>query len=90
MFELFIALCVILVCLLYKSTRKPDKFPPGPPTIPFLGAATLFPKEVKDGKKKFQTHMQETYGPISGAYLNGRNPTVVLSDFEVIKELYKR
>ena len=89
MFELLIGLCVILVCLLYKYSSKPDKFPPGPPRIPIIGSFTLLPKEVRNGKKKFQTYMQEAYGPISGIYIGG-NPSVVLSDFELIKDLYKR
>ena len=82
MFELLIGLCVILVCLLYKYSSKPDKFPPGPPRIPIIGSFTLLPKEVRNGQKKFQTYMQEAYGP--------GNPSVVLSDFELIKDLYKR
>ena len=89
MFELFIGLCVVLACLLYKYSQKPDKFPPGPPRIPLIGSSAFMPKEVKDGKKKFQIHMAETYGPISGTYV-GNTPAVILSDYELIKDVFKR
>jgi hypothetical protein len=31
------AFVVLLLVRIYKSTRKPDKFPPGPPRLPVVG-----------------------------------------------------
>lgn len=71
------------------SFGKPDKFPPGPATLPLIGSFPFLPSEVKHGKKKVQTYLQETYGGISGLFLNG-GPMIVVSDFHLIKELYKK
>jgi len=38
---MWIYICAILclgVLLLYKSTKKPNRFPPGPPRLPFIGS----------------------------------------------------
>lgn len=51
--------------------------------MPFL------PIEVKKGKKKMSIWMQEEFGPISGLYM-GQKAVVVVSDFELIKDLYKK
>ena len=60
MFEILVAIVTLgFVFLFAKYGVKPAKFPPGPPRIPFVGSLPLLPKEVRNGKKKFQTYMQE-------------------------------
>ena len=34
------------------------------------------------------TYLKETYGPIAGAYI-GTRPMVFLTDYNLVKELYK-
>lgn len=90
MIHYLVAILVLFSYWFWKNyVRKPHKFPPGPARIPFVGSLFVIPDEVKKGRKKLQTWMQETYGSISGIYF-GQNPVVVVSDYNLIKDLYKR
>ena len=60
MFEILLAIVTIIFVFLFaKYGIKPAKFPPGPARIPFIGSLPFLPSEVKNGKKKFQTYLQE-------------------------------
>jgi len=73
--------CLVLV-LLFKSTRKPHGFPPGPPRLPCMGGIWFF---FKDGSLlQSLRRMVNKYGPVSGVYL-GNKPFIFLSDYETIK-----
>nr|AKH03513.1 cytochrome P450 3075B2 [Paracyclopina nana] len=92
MLPLLLSILLISVTSIWlwkKLVAKPDKFPPGPPRLPLIGSLPFFPAQVKNGKQKMSTWMQETFGPISGLYL-GKRPMVILSDFDLIKDLYKK
>ena len=89
MIEYIITFAIVSLFAIYKWSSKPDKFPPGPPILPFVGSLPFLPPEVKQGKIKFQTYLQQAYGPIAGVYMNNR-PVVIVSEFNLIKDLYKR
>ena len=79
---LFIVFFALLAYLVYKSTRKPERFPPGPPKLPIVGSlpylenATSFAHMMIGAAKK--------YGPVSGIFL-GRQPTVIIADYTILK-----
>ena len=84
------AICTLLFVYFWRHhVVKPHRFPPGPARIPLLGSVYFLPPDVRKGKKKFTIYLQETFGPIAGIYL-GNKPSVVVSDFALIKDLYKR
>lgn len=88
---LFIAVLVILLVLwVIKGSRKPANFPPGPPRVPLLGSVPYLKDKVKP-PCIFHSFMnlKKDYGTIVGFYI-GNNPTVLVSDYEVVKELFKK
>eukprot|EP00093_Oithona_nana_P007338 07338.XXX_25634_23310_1 [CDS] Oithona nana genome sequencing. len=84
-----LTLSLFILGYLKKYFVKHPKFPPGPKRLPFLGSLPFLPEDVKKAKKTIQTYMAETYGPISGLYIANR-PMVVVSDYNMIKDLYKK
>ncbi|XP_076808672.1 cytochrome P450 2C30-like isoform X2 [Clavelina lepadiformis] len=83
MFDFTIAaLFVVTFVGVYYWYRRPNKFPPGPRGIPFLGVIPLFGKwperQCNEWKKK--------YGPIFSVRALGRQKWIVLNDFESINE----
>ena len=38
MMLIIVSVLTLLLLLIYKSTRKPEKFPPGPPRLPIIGS----------------------------------------------------
>lgn len=44
LFQLAIALSVITLLKHFVASRRPRNFPPGPPTVPFLGNLTQVPR----------------------------------------------
>ena len=92
MFEYFLGFVTLVLCLSrfwYKYLFKHKNFPPGPPRIPILGSLPFMPNSVKEQKISIQNYMNENYGPLSGLYVANR-PMVVVSDYNMIKDLYKR
>ncbi|KAG9698594.1 putative cytochrome P450, partial [Aureobasidium melanogenum] len=63
--------------------RRPQEYPPGPPTLPLIGNLHLMPK--KNGHLQFQKWAQE-YGPVYSLVL-GTKVFVVLSSDQAIKDL---
>ena len=64
------------------------KYVLGPPRLPLVGSMPFIPKVVRSGEKRMSTYLKETYGPIAGAYV-GTRPMVFLTDYNLVKELYK-
>jgi hypothetical protein len=75
----------IIVVLYYgrKVGSRPKDYPPGPPTLPFIGNLHLMPKE--------QPHLQfkkwaDEYGPIYSLVI-GTNTLIVVSSGTIVKDL---
>lgn len=67
---------------LYRSTRKPEKFPPGPPKLPLVGGLFHFIK-----RKSLLHSMRalvDKYGKVSGVYF-GNQPAVIIADYNILK-----
>ena len=86
---LVVFVAVLIVIWIYKQTRKPAKFPPGPPRLPILGSLPFLV-----GSKKRSSPLSgiddniKKYGPVFGFYF-GQAPAVVLADFESVRETFK-
>ena len=86
-------LILIITWCLWKSTRKPQNFPPGPPRYPFLGSIPFLMSRQKDKdgnviKKNLILNLLDQFGDIVGFY-HGQDPAVVCSDYETVKNLLK-
>jgi hypothetical protein len=80
---LFAALVVAVVYRLSRIGQRPKGYPPGPPTLPFIGNLHLIPKK--------KTHLQfkkwaEEYGPVYSLML-GTKTMVVLASDQAVKDL---
>jgi hypothetical protein len=62
--------------------KKPSKFPPGPPKVPFLGGTPFIMQRgsLFHGLRKLVSE----YGPLSGFYF-GNTPVVVVADYQILK-----
>ncbi|SPJ78457.1 related to O-methylsterigmatocystin oxidoreductase [Fusarium torulosum] len=68
----------------YLASLRPKNFPPGPPTVPFLGNLT----QVPPSKAFLKFHeMQADYGSIIGLKIGSQN-FVVLNSYKHVKALY--
>ncbi|GAW19712.1 hypothetical protein ANO14919_092010 [Xylariales sp. No.14919] len=74
---------VILLYRLSRTGRRPEGYPPGPPTLPVIGNLHLMPK--KKGRLQFERWANE-YGPIYSLVL-GTQVMVVISSDKVVKDL---
>jgi hypothetical protein len=77
------ALIAVLVYRLSRTGSRPANYPPGPPTLPFIGNFHLMPKE--------KTHLQfqewaDQYGPVYSLVL-GTKTIVVLNTDRAVKDL---
>jgi hypothetical protein len=77
------ALIAILAYRLSRTGSRPANYPPGPPTLPFIGNFHLMPKE--------KTHLQfqkwaDQYGPVYSLVL-GTKTIVVLNTDRAVKDL---
>eukprot|EP00092_Neocalanus_flemingeri_P024062 GFUD01026100.1.p1 GENE.GFUD01026100.1~~GFUD01026100.1.p1 ORF type:complete len:533 (+),score=117.47 GFUD01026100.1:101-1699(+) len=82
-----IALTLVFLVIVWIATKKskPDKFPPGPPSLPFLGSVP-FLLGYKGVLSTFY-NLTKKYGPIVG-YISGGRPKVIIGDADIIRELY--
>lgn len=79
---IYIVFFALLAIFLYKSTRKPEKFPPGPPKLPMVGS---LPYLNKSGSfAQISIDLAKKYGPVCGLYL-GRKPMVIVTDYNILK-----
>ena len=72
---------------LYKQTRKPEKFPPGPPRWPVIGSIPYISNKENSLLLGLRQPVAK-FGPIMGFYI-GSEPAVLVADFEVLKEICK-
>ncbi|KAK7085879.1 hypothetical protein SK128_006582 [Halocaridina rubra] len=77
-----LTIMVILLTLVYRSTRKPKGFPPGPPRYPLVGYAPFLEKHLVH---KHMWRLSSTYGSVYGIYL-GPERTVIVNGWEACKE----
>ncbi|KFA77552.1 hypothetical protein S40288_09469 [Stachybotrys chartarum IBT 40288] len=85
--QLWLLLILVVVAVLLKgflASRRPKDFPPGPPTIPFLGNITHVPRTK--AFLRFQ-EMQADYGSIIGFKIGSQN-LVILNNYKHVKSLF--
>ena len=75
---------VVLFLILKQKNRLPKNFPPGPPTLPFIGNV----HQVGYDLKKAFNNWRKIYGSVVGFQL-GSQVSVVISDFEILSEIFK-
>merc|ERR1712032_988509 len=79
----FIFLLLFFYFLLYS---RPSLFPPGPPSLPLLGA---YPFLSGNGAEKYFGPEVCSFGPVTGLYA-GSYPTIVLNDWPLAKSLFAK
>lgn len=85
-YYIYAGLFALIAVLAYQSSRigsRPANYPPGPPTLPFIGNLHLMPKE--------KAHLQfqkwaDQYGPVYSLVL-GTKTMVVLNTDRAVKDL---
>ncbi|GAB0138040.1 hypothetical protein EsDP_00006287 [Epichloe bromicola] len=85
--QLGLSLALLSVAVLFKYyfvSRRPKNFPPGPPTLPFLGNITQVPRSK--AFIKFQS-WQANYGSIIGLKIGSQN-IVILNSYRHVKALF--
>ncbi|KAK4215596.1 cytochrome P450 [Rhypophila decipiens] len=85
--HLVVAGCVVVVVVLskyYLAARRPKNYPPGPPTLPFIGNLTQVPR-VKAFLKFEQ--LKSSYGSIIGLKMASQN-VVILNHYSHVKALF--
>ena len=81
---LYFVLAALAAYWFYLNSRKPEKFPAGPPklpvvgSMPFMGRHGSFLHVVKNAVEK--------YGPVTGFFM-GSKPAVIVADFNTLKGL---
>jgi hypothetical protein len=81
-----IVLFSVMIYRLRNVGKRPNRYPPGPQTVPILGNIHLMPPENIHGQFK---KWAEKYGPIYSLVL-GTKTSVVLSSADVVKDLLDR
>ncbi|KAF5548077.1 cytochrome P450 monooxygenase [Fusarium phyllophilum] len=82
--QIYVPIFLVIITVLgryYLASRRPKNFPPGPPTLPFLGNITHVP--VSKAFLKFRD-MQADYGSIIGLKIGSQN-FVVLNSYKHVK-----
>ena len=87
---ILIAIFITLLSIwIYRSTRKPERFPPGPPRLPFVGSLPYMMGSIN--RPSLLAGLEQNvkkYGPVFGFYF-GQTPAVVIADFALLKEAFK-
>ena len=78
------AFLILVGWKLYKKWRLPKNFPPGPISLPVLGAI----HHLSDNLLESFLHLRSKYGNIFGLRI-GPTPTVVISDFHTCVKVFK-
>nr|AKH03508.1 cytochrome P450 3075A2 [Paracyclopina nana] len=88
---LFITFLALFVHFWRRSSCKPPNFPPGPPRYPIVGSAPFMKPNNSSKPSIFWAicKFAREYGSIFGFYL-GQYKTVVLTDYEDIKEVLNK
>ncbi|KAI0470408.1 cytochrome P450 [Xylariaceae sp. FL0804] len=81
-----VAACAVTLIKYLVASRRPRNFPPGPPTLPFIGNTHQLPRTK--AYLKFCEFTAE-YGSIVGLKLGCQN-VVVLNSYEHVKALYDK
>jgi len=84
--QVVLAVAVIVILSLFKSSLRPKKFPPGPTNIPLVG--NLLQVNVRNLSKSL-TKLSRKFGDVYSLFV-GRTPVVVLNKFETIKNCFDK
>jgi len=81
-----VAVSVIVVVSLVRSSLRPKKFPPGPTNVPLVGS--LLNVDVRNLSKSL-SKLSKKYGDVFSLFV-GRTPVVCLNSFETIKKCFEK
>jgi hypothetical protein len=79
---LYILFFGLLTYLIFKSTQKPDKFPPGPPKLPVIGSLPYLSRTGSFAHTIIK--IVNKYGPVTGFFL-GNKPIIIVADYAILK-----
>ncbi|XP_063241126.1 methyl farnesoate epoxidase-like [Bacillus rossius redtenbacheri] len=79
-----LALCIVV--LLWLRTRRPRRFPPGPPSLPLIGSLLSAPRRLVHLK---MAEWRGQYGPLVGLMM-GSQPMVLACGPEAAREMLRR
>jgi len=77
---------LLMFKLLINWFKKPEKFPPGPPTVPILGSLPFLPGS---GIEKFVSEYIASFGKVTGL-VAGSNYIVMINDWKLAKSLFAK
>ena len=78
-----LAMCIVLLTVLYSKTRRPSSYPPGPPTLPFIGNLYI---DMRNLMGVFRQYRKQ-YGDIFSLIL-GKQTLVVVNGTEAAYEVF--
>jgi hypothetical protein len=86
LFKMLIYIFIALFLLwIFKSTRKPKNFPPGPLRLPVVGSFPFMGGSGETPSLLYGISDQvKKHGPIFGFYF-GKTPTVVLANYDLVR-----
>ena len=82
-FTVLLILTVTLLSVLWMKTTRDNRYPPGPPTIPFLGNLNLVTKDMIVEFRK----LRQQYGYVFSLVM-GTQTVVVVNGIDTLKELF--
>ena len=80
---LLVVLVLTLLLILWKKTSRDARYPPGPPTLPFLGNLNMNTADMVGEFRRFR----QRYGDVFSLIL-GTKTVVVVSGYDTLKELF--
>ena len=82
-FTTLLVLTVTLLSVLWMKTTRDNRYPPGPPTIPFLGNLNIVTKDMIVEFRK----LRQQYGDVVSLVM-GTQTVVVVNGIDTLKELF--
>ena len=80
---LLVVLVLTLLLILWKKTSRDARYPPGPPTLPFLGNLNMNTADMVGEFRRFR----QRYGDVFSLIL-GTKTVVVVSGYDTLKDLF--
>nr|QSD59127.1 CYP370A15 [Diaphanosoma celebensis]QST15067.1 CYP370A5 protein [Diaphanosoma celebensis] len=86
--DVYFTICAVavLLFLLWRVSRRPDGFPPGPRGVPLLGYIPFVKRHDPVYPFKAMMKLSEMYGPVVGFYMGPRQAFISVCGYEAVKE----
>ena len=82
-FTVLVILFLSLLSVLWRKTTRDSRYPPGPPTIPFVGNLNIVTKDMIVEFRK----LRQKYGDVFSLVM-GTQTVVVVNGIDTLKELF--